>query len=115
MARNLHFTFERSHFVPTQLQHNFNMMDHDYDYLVLVSCLLFPFGDGRVVSDVTATIAILSSVLTLYRYTVVLPCVRALLLRARRQGNKAKTIRRRRRTLSSLKTKHGNLFNRAYA
>jgi hypothetical protein len=69
MARNLHFTFERSHFVPTQLQHNFNMMDHDYDYLVLVSCLLFPFGDGRVVSDVTATIAILSSVLTLYRYS----------------------------------------------
>jgi hypothetical protein len=86
----------------------------DPDTLVLFTCLLFPFGDGQVVSDVTATIAILLSVLTLYRYTVVLPCVRAKLLRARRQGNKAKTIRRRRRTLASLKTEHGNLFNRAY-
>jgi hypothetical protein len=53
---------------------NFNMMDQavDHDYLVLFTCLLFPFGDGQVVSDVTATIAILSSVLTMYRFTVVL-------------------------------------------
>ncbi len=74
----------------------------DPDTLVLFTCLLFPFGDGQVVSDVTATIAILSSVLTLYRYKVVLPCVSAKLLRARRQGNKAKTIQQRQRTLSSL-------------
>jgi hypothetical protein len=74
---------------------NFNMMDQavDHNYIVLFTCLLFPFGDGQVVSDVTATIAILSSILTMYRFTVVLPCVRAKLLWSRQRGNKAKTIR----------------------
>jgi hypothetical protein len=72
------------------------ILQMDPDALVLFTCLLFPFGDGQVVSDVTATIAILSSVLTVFCYTVLLPCVRAKLLRSRRrQGNKGKTIRQR--------------------
>jgi hypothetical protein len=64
----------------------------DHDYLVFFTSLQFPFGDGQVVSDVTATITILSSVLTIYHFTVVLPYVRAKLLWLRRRGNKAKTI-----------------------
>ena len=68
-----------------------------------------------MVSDLTATIALLSTVLTVYRFTVLLPCVRAKLLRSnRRRGNKGKMIRRRRRTLLSLKTEHGKLFVTAY-
>jgi hypothetical protein len=49
----------------------------DHDYLVLFTSLLFPFGDGQVVrpSDLTATIALLSTVLTVYHFTVLLPCV----------------------------------------
>jgi hypothetical protein len=45
----------------------------DHDYLVLCTSLLFPFGDGQVVSDLTATITLLSSVCTLlaiYHLTV---------------------------------------------
>jgi hypothetical protein len=95
---------------------NFNIMDLalDHDNLVLFTCLLFPFGDGQVVSDVLATIAIMSSVLTMDHFTVVLPCVRAKLLRSRQRGNKSKTIRQQCRTLLSLRTEHGNLFSRAY-
>ena len=86
------------------------MIDHDHP--VLFTSLLFPFGDGYVVNDLTATIALLTSVLTMTRFTVLLPCVR----RSHRRGNRAMTklIRRRRRSLLSLKSEHGNLFARAY-
>jgi hypothetical protein len=91
---------------------NNNMIDVlDHDQLVLFTSLLFPFGDGQVVSDLTATITLLPSVLTGYRFTVLLPCARANLSQSHHcQGNKAKVIRRHRHTLLSLKTEHGNLF-----
>ena len=60
----------------------------------MISSLLFSFGDGQVVSDLTVTIALLSSLLTIYCFTVLLPCVRVKLLRlSRHWGNKAKQIK----------------------
>jgi hypothetical protein len=90
------------------------------EVILCTTCLLFPFLDGGAASDMSAVIAILSSAITVFRYTVLLPCVQAEMARAtrrrrrRRRAHKSKKIRRKRRTMDSLRKEHGNLFGRAY-